>query len=71
MKPCKAVEHKDWTADAIMYAEDKMGEGWDRNDGINIAIFYGYMLEFIKNNYTLCAKHVGRLRGSQPLSTTK
>ena len=52
----KKVEYTEVRADAIIYAEHRMGDNCDRRDGILIAKFYSYMLEFIGNNYELVKK---------------
>lgn len=33
--------------EARLYAESKMYEGWNRRDGIEIAVFYNHMVDFL------------------------
>jgi hypothetical protein len=54
----KKLKYSEVRADAILYAEHRMGESWDRRDGILIANFYSYMLQFIDDNYELVKKKV-------------
>lgn len=58
----QAVPLEKWMEQARLFAELMMykgenNQGWDRNDGLNISIFYNHMLKFIQDHYELYAKN--------------
>lgn len=57
----QAIPFEKWMEQARLFAELMMykgenNEGWNRNDAINVSIFYNHMLKFIGDTYDIFNK---------------
>jgi hypothetical protein len=50
------IKKEVWMEKARTYAESRMPQNWNREDGMSISIFYNHMLYFISQNYNLTPK---------------